>query len=120
MDTFERLVAGFYAGVEVDHLLRPMYPADLSGPRRHLTLFLAQYFGGPHAYSAERGQPRLRARHLPFPIDRAARDAWVQHMVTALATLELPEKERATMEGYFRDAATFLMNQSNGAETLQP
>ena len=36
---------------------------DLSRARRRLTLFLAQYWGGPTTYSDERGHPRLRARH---------------------------------------------------------
>ena len=60
--TFERLVDQFYDGVETDPLLRPLYPEDLSAPRRHLALFLMQYFGGPDTYSQERGHPRLRGR----------------------------------------------------------
>ena len=74
-DTFIRLVDSFYAGVAGDPILRPMYPADLAPSKRRLVLFLMQYFGGPPNYSIERGHPRLRARHLEFPIDLAARDA---------------------------------------------
>jgi hemoglobin len=44
---FERIVERFYEGVESDAALRAMYPADLEESRRHLALFLMQYFGGP-------------------------------------------------------------------------
>ena len=108
--TFERLVDLFYEGVERDELLRPMYPADLADSRRHLALFLIQYFGGPQTYVQERGHPRLRMRHVPFAITRAARDAWVRHMDAALDALALPAEQDAAMRRYFADAATFMIN----------
>ncbi|HVA23323.1 MAG TPA: globin [Chloroflexota bacterium] len=108
--TFERLVEAFYDGVADDPLLRLMYPEDLAGPRRNLTLFLIQYFGGPTTYSDERGHPQLRRRHLPFTIDRAAADAWLGHMAAALDGLDLPELAREQFRGYFEGAATFLIN----------
>lgn len=111
MKTFERLVDAFYRGVEEDPILRPMYPKKLEGPRRRLTLFLAQFFGGPQTYSVERGHPRLRARHLHFSVDQAARDAWVRRMTAAVDTLDLPPAARAELLRYFEDTATFLMNQ---------
>src|SRR5215813_8539473 len=70
MPFFERLVDRFYDGVAGDPVLLALYPQpdDLGPARRRLTLFLAQYWGGPTTYSDERGHPRLRARHLPFAI----------------------------------------------------
>jgi 23S rRNA pseudouridine2457 synthase len=60
---FVKLVDGFYVGIETDEVLRPMYvDQDLTESRRHLTLFLQQYWGGPSIYQAERGHPRLRMR----------------------------------------------------------
>ena len=85
MPFFERLVRRFYEGVESDPTLRPIYPeADLGGARQRLTLFLAQYWGGPRTYDAERGHPRLRMRHLPFAIGPAERDAWLHLMREAI------------------------------------
>lgn len=110
MDTFRRLVDAFYAGVAEDPILRPMYPENLDPPRRRLTLFLAQFFGGPQSYSAERGHPRLRARHLRFTIDQAARDAWVRRMTDAVNSLDLPPAAHDEFMRYFEDSATFLMN----------
>ena len=78
---FEQLVAAFYRGVATDPLLRPMYPeADLAPAAERLRLFLEQYWGGPATYSERRGHPRLRMRHAPFPVDRAASDRWLAHM----------------------------------------
>ncbi len=57
MPFFERLVDAFYRGVANDEVLLPLYPEapDLTGARHRLTLFLAQYWGGPHTYDDERG-----------------------------------------------------------------
>jgi hemoglobin len=109
--TFERLVEAFYAGVANDPILRPLYPKDLEGPRRRLTLFLIQFFGGPATYSEERGDPALRARHVPFAIGQAEREAWLARMSAALDTLDLPPLAREQFRGYFEGAAKFLMNQ---------
>ena len=85
MPFFEALVGRFYDGVADDPVLRPLYPEpDLSGARHRLTLFLAQYWGGPRTYDAERGHPRLRMRHMPFAIGPAERDAWLRLMRGAI------------------------------------
>jgi hemoglobin len=107
---FRRLIDGFYARVEHEPLLRPMYPADLTASKEHLLLFITQYFGGPPRYNALRGHPRLRMRHMPFTIGPAERDAWVRHMLAALDEAGFPEPARAAMHEYFERAATFLIN----------
>ncbi|QMU75489.1 globin [Streptacidiphilus sp. PB12-B1b] len=109
--TFRRLVHAFYQGVAGDELLRPMYPEQDLGPaEERLTLFLMQYWGGPRTYSDERGHPRLRMRHAPFAVDRAAHDAWLRHMRTAVDGLGLsPELERQLWD-YLAYAATSMIN----------
>lgn len=107
---FRRLVDAFYARVEQDPLLRPMFPADLAPGKEHQLLFLTQYFGGPSTYSALRGHPRLRMRHAPFPIDEAARDAWLNHMLAALDEAAIPEPARSAMQAYFERAASAMIN----------
>ena len=111
---FVALVDRFYAGVATDLLLRPLYPDDLTEPRRHLTLFLQQYWGGPGTYSEERGHPRLRQRHVPFVIGEPERDAWFGHMAAALDAVGrehgiTPEVEAAMLD-YFAHAADFMVN----------
>ena len=107
---FRRLVDHFYAGVAADPVLRPLYPQDLEPSKDHLRLFLIQYWGGPGTYSEQRGHPRLRMRHLPFAIGRRERDAWFQHMSSAVRSLELrPEVAGALLE-YFEEASLGLIN----------
>src|SRR3954463_6678718 len=84
-DTFQRLISAFYARVETDPVLRPLYPEEELGPAaERLRMFLEQYWGGPRTYSEVRGHPRLRARHADFRIDTAARDAWLAQMRASL------------------------------------
>jgi hemoglobin len=111
---FERLVGAFYDGVEEDEVLRPLYPQDLAPPRRHLALFLAQYWGGPADYDAERGEPRLRMRHIPFPIGPDERDRWLGHMRAAVAALAPSEEVGAALLEYFEMAAEALRNREGG------
>ena len=82
---FQRLVAAFYAQVPADDILGPMYPKeDMHGAEERLRDFLIGRFGGPRRYEERRGHPRLRMRHMPFKLDQAARDRWVQLMDRAL------------------------------------
>jgi hemoglobin len=112
MAFFERLVDRFYEGVAADPPLLAVYPDpdDLSGARRRLTLFLAQYWGGPSAYDEERGHPRLRMRHAPFPIGPDARDRWLRHMREALDHADPPPEARRAFEEYFSMAADAMRN----------
>jgi hemoglobin len=109
--TFDRLVDHFYDDVEKDPILRPLYPESLEESRKHLAMFLAQFFGGPPEYSMLRGHPRLRARHLPFAIGVKERNAWVKHMLEAVDATGIEEPSRTHLRNYFQEAATFLMNQ---------
>jgi hemoglobin len=115
MPFFEALVDRFYAGVAADPVLLALYPdpVDLAPARRRLTLFLAQYWGGPSTYSAERGHPRLRARHFPFAIDALARDRWLVHM---RAAVEASGADRGTSDrllAYFATAAEAMRNRED-------
>jgi hemoglobin len=111
MPFFERLVGRFYDGVEGDPDLRPVYPGDDLGPaRRNLTLFLAQYWGGPDDYDRERGAPRLRMRHVPFAIGTAERDRWLEHMRAAVDEADPPPEVRGALLQYFEMGAEALRN----------
>ena len=111
MAFFEALVGRFYDGVAVDPVLRPIYPeADLTGARHRLTLFLAQYWGGPRTYDEERGHPRLRMRHAPFAIGSAERDLWLVHMRAAIAASAPPPDVARRLDAYFEMAADAMRN----------
>src|SRR5437868_2021215 len=108
---FVALVEHFYAGVAADDVLRPLYPADLGPPRRHLALFLMQYWGGPRTYSDQRGHPRLRMRHVRFRIGEPERSAWLAHMHAAVHASGASAADAQALNDYFDTAATSLLNQ---------
>jgi hemoglobin len=110
MAFFEALTERFYQRVAGDDVLRPLYPEDLEEPRRHLCLFLAQFWGGPRLYDAERGHPRLRARHLPFKIGQLERDHWLAHMTGALKEAHVGALEEAQMLSHFDNVSTHMIN----------
>src|SRR3954453_3085551 len=112
MEFFERLVDAFYDGVATDEVLAPLYPEapDLTGARHRLTLFLAQYWGGPTTYDDERGHPRLRMRHMPFTVGPLQRDRWLAHMGAAVEAEAPPAEIAETLMGYFRPSAEHLRN----------
>ena len=112
MAFFERLVDRFYEGVAADPVLLRLYPEpeDLGPARHRLTLFLAQYWGGPSTYNDERGHPRLRMRHAPFAIGPEERDHWLVAMRAAIASMDPPEPVAQALHEYFDMAAESMRN----------
>ena len=111
MPFFEALVGRFYEAVPADPILRAVYPdEDLTPARHRLTLFLAQYWGGPTTYNDERGHPRLRMRHFPFAIGPPERDRWLVHMGAAIDASGAPPEIAARLREYFVMAAEAMRN----------
>jgi hemoglobin len=109
---FNRLVAAFYRQVPADDILGRMYPAgDLAAAEHRLRDFLIYRFGGPQRYIEERGHPRLRGRHMPFRIDQAARDRWMQLMDKAFTEAALPAEVEQFLRAFFDQMSTFMINQ---------
>lgn len=112
-DGFHRLTAAFYRAVPSDPILGPLYPPhDFAGAEQRLRDFLVGRFGGPLRYIEQRGHPRLRMRHAPFPVDQKARDRWFELMSRALEEAQLPEDVTALLREFFAHTATFLINRS--------
>jgi hemoglobin len=110
-DGFARLITAFYNQVPGDDILGPMYPADdMVGAEERLREFLIGRFGGPQRYIESRGHPRLRMRHMPFKLNQAARDRWVQLMDRALEEAALPAESTQCLREFFHHMATFMIN----------
>ena len=109
-----QLVDYFYAAMDEMHAAKPirqMHAPDLSGAKEKLFLFLSGWLGGPSLYIEKYGHPRLRARHLPFPIDTEARDQWLLCMQMALEKMRVePGLAQALMQA-FAQTADFMRNQ---------
>src|SRR5438034_6933905 len=100
IETFRRLAEAFYAGIERDPFLRPMFPRDLIRPRERQALFLAEFFGGPAGYTQKHGKQSLVCSHAAFAIGPAQVQAWLGHMFAALEAIGIPEPERTMMRQY--------------------
>jgi len=107
-DRVRALVDRFYDLMEelpAAAAVRAMHPSDLAGSRNKLFLFLSGWLGGPGLYVQRYGHPRLRARHLPFPIDTAGSDAWMLCMRLALEEqVESPLREQL-LQAFSRTAS---------------
>ena len=108
-----RLVDLFYDEMDQNPAfdrIRKLHPSDLARAREHFYLFLSGWMGGPDLYSPKFGHPRLRMRHMPFPIASEDRDQWLACMLNALRAMALPEKViEGLMLSFFR-TADFMRN----------
>lgn len=109
-----RLVDRFYALMDTVpeyHGIRKLHPEDLSGSAEKLYLFLSGWLGGPPLYVEKHGHPMLRARHLPFPIGIAERDAWLACMLQAMEDTGVEEPLRMALLKAFFGTADWMRNQ---------
>jgi len=87
------------------YAVRKLHPQDLAGSREKLFMFLSGWLGGPPLYVEAHGHPRLRARHLPFPIASAERDGWLACMRQALDECGVePAMRDGLMQALFQTA----------------
>ena len=90
--------------------IRALHPTDMQSSRDKLFMFLSGWLGGPSLYIEQYGHPRLRARHLPFPIDRAGRDAWLLCMDRALEQLQVDRALHFQLMQAFLQTADHMRN----------
>jgi hemoglobin len=90
--------------------IRKLHPADLASSRDKLFMFLSGWLGGPALYVENYGHPRLRARHLPFPIGGSERDQWMLCMEQAMRDTGIDESLRADLSGAFSRTADHMQN----------
>ena len=118
-DVIDRLVEAFYRRMDTlpeARAIRDMHDADLEPVKRVLKRYLTEWLGGPGLYSSERGHPRLRQRHMGFPIGNAARDAWMLCMDGALSETVADEGARQTIHDSMAKLAYWMRNRQDAEE----
>lgn len=113
----ERLVAAFYARVDKDPVIRPLYGKTLTCAIHGLTDFMISWLGGPPAYDVARA--RLRRRHAPFAIDARARDAWLDNMKAAVQEVGIPDAEARLLLAQLEFSAQALVNTGGRPEEVR-
>jgi hemoglobin len=111
--TIQKIVEAFYPRVQTHPELKHLFPDDLTETMEKQFLFLSQFFGGPPIYTEKRGHPRLRARHLPFPIYPKTAEAWLACMASALQEVGIDEKVREEMWDRLVMTAYHMINQEH-------
>ncbi|WP_299693469.1 group II truncated hemoglobin [Hydrocarboniphaga sp.] len=109
-----RLVDAFYDRMDREAScagIRGLHPDSLSGSRDKFFWFLCGWSGGPDLYLQRFGHPRLRARHLPYPIGESERDQWLSCMQGAMTEAEVPEPVRRRLTSSFFQTADWMRNQ---------
>ena len=112
---FERLTESFYAKVMADDLIGPLFAGMDPHHPRHVAIWLAEVFGGPADYSAERGGYRsMMRRHLRLGITEAQRRRWVNLMMDAADEVGLPTDPefRAAFVGYLEWGTRIALSNS--------
>ena len=83
-DNIVQMLEDFYRELEASWL-RPMFADDMVAASRKSAAFFIGLLGGPPLYQQLYGNPAMRARHMPFPIDEAARQEWLRCFDVVLA-----------------------------------
>jgi len=112
-ETIRQLVDRFYDLMELEpaySIIRQLHPADLSESRDKLYLFLTGWMGGPDLYQEKYGHPKLRARHLPFPIGSSERNQWLDCMQRAMDEVAIDEGLKARLHESFFATADWMRN----------
>lgn len=70
------MMADFYSELEKSSI-RGMFPQNMVAASEKSAAFFVGLFGGPPLFHQRYGNPAMRARHMPFLIDEAARQEWL-------------------------------------------
>lgn len=75
-DNIFQMLEDFYKELEQSPI-RSMFPDDMVAASQKSAAFFVGLMGGPPLYHQQYGHPRMRARHMSFPITEKARQIWV-------------------------------------------
>jgi hemoglobin len=112
-DNIYRMLGDFYAALEKS-AVRRLFPADMALASRRSAAFYVGLLGGPAQYAERYGNPMMRARHLAFPIDRAARDEWLacfeRVLTDATTKYDFPAEHLPGFIAFLRGFSIWMMN----------
>jgi truncated hemoglobin YjbI len=106
-----KLSLAFYARVDRDPVLRPLFPGKtLKCAIEEFAAFLTQFLGGSTEHSQRRWWLSLRESHLRFNIGQKERDAWMQNMVKTLDEVQIDEAARSALRDFFERSSAYVVN----------
>jgi len=97
-------------------LIKDMFPTDPEGLAEAAdksACFFVGLCGGPPLYHQRYGNPMLRRRHFPFPIDMNSRDVWLACFLKVLKNHEkykFPEQHLDSFIGFIAGFSPWMVN----------
>ena len=114
-DNIFRMMSDFYRELEISEL-RHLFPADMEEASKKSAAFFVTLLGGPPLYFERYGPPRMRARHLPFEIDEAARQVWLgcfdRTLQDADVKYNFPAQHLQGFKDFLRSFSTWMVNKA--------
>jgi hemoglobin len=108
-----RMLADFYAELEQSSI-RFMFPQDMQKASEKSAAFFVGLLGGPPLYHERYGNPAMRARHRPFPIDEVARQVWLDCFEAVLADAvtkyDFPAEHLPGFHDFLRGFSRWMVN----------
>jgi hemoglobin len=102
-EALERLTTRFYQRVATDELIGPIFAHMDAHHPRFVAQFIAEVFGGPTAYSQQRGgHAHMIQRHLGRHLTEPQRRRWFDLLLTTADEVGLPTDPefRSALVGY--------------------
>ncbi len=108
-----KMMSDFYKELEKSPI-RPIFPPDMEEASKKSAMFFVTLLGGPPLYAITYGPPRMRARHLPFEIDEAARQVWLdcfdKTLENAEAKYNFPREHLEGFKTFLNDFSGWMVN----------
>ncbi|AAN51174.1 bacitracin resistance protein BacA [Leptospira interrogans] len=114
-NSLRKLVSDFYDQIPSSSISF-MFPENLEDSKIKSADFLIQVTGGPPLYSQNYGPPKMRARHLPFPIDEKARRVWLSCYRKVLDDWDAEVSAKEVLWIFFKDFSTWMVNLESKTE----
>lgn len=117
------MLEAFYHELEQSSL-RSMFPRDMVKASQKSAAFFVGLLGGPPLYHQRYGNPMMRARHLPFVIDEAARQEWLacfdRVLAEAPAKYHFPAEHLPGFRAFLDGFSTWMVNTASASDLATP
>jgi hemoglobin len=118
-DGIYQLLEDFYL-VLMDSEISDIFPqgkdAMVDASKKSADFFIG-LLGGPPLYHQRHGPPRLRARHLPFPISNHTREVWLdcfkKSIIKAVEEERFPAKSQGDFYDFLESFSTWMVNRES-------
>jgi hemoglobin len=111
-DRVRELAEAFYDIIDEESpTLQAMLPANTKNTRQKFFMYLSGWLGGPPLYEEKWGHPRLRMRHMPFPIGTPEAEEWMRCMRLAMDRTGIGDPLRSFLDQRFTELTAHMRNQ---------